>query len=241
MIDKTLVGWSNALKKIGNPDIASNFETDANRDFELVKQLKLQTYDSYQIPVSEFLRNYSYYEKNFIYEKYYLLLIPLTEELQKYSLVGFPTMREAKDFVVEKTKYKVEHYLLRISEYEINIYGGSIMSNDNIVVTEMGRGNQNLVAYGNTNVISARLTPTTISVKYTTNDLSERNLLWNAMSAILRYDETQYKVHTIRGFIFLKGYFEFAYTMHRDDPHLRLVFFDVKLSQGFYDIPSDCS
>jgi hypothetical protein len=225
---------------LGLKQFADEYDTDADQDYNLLYDLKLPTYDSNQLSVPEFLDTFESFKRSFVYEKYYLLLIPKNKGYRKYSLIGFSSLEEGKNFVIKNISGLIDEYIIKISEFDNNIYGGSIMSNDNIVILEMAPGLQTEIAHGTTNVISGQLTPLSISVKYSTKNEKERKLIWEAMKAVTREQSDGYQTHEIRGIHFLKGYFEFAFTKGSNKCGLRLVFIDVKLKRSYFNITIDC-
>lgn len=241
--DRTLVGWSERLRALGLHSLAAQYDTDIVRDFELVHELGLPAFDSYIVPVRDFLDEFNSFRKKFVYDRYNLALLPLHDNCRKYSLIDFARLEEGRKFIVQNIRGMFDKYMLRISEFETNMYGGSIMSDDDIVLVEMAEGLQTRVAYGTSIVISGTLTSFGISTKYSTQNQVERMLIWKAMKAIIRdakmvkEDTTCHRqVHSIRGYYFLKGYFEFAYTQREDREDLRLIFFDLKLSKAYYNL-----
>lgn len=244
-MDKTLVGWSKYLRDIGRFGLASALDTDIVRDFHLIHDLQLPTYDSYLIPAAYFLDEFPKFQRDFVHDRYYLVLLPKYENYRKYSLTDFKSLDEAKNFIVQNIAGLYDQYMLRISEFEPNLYGGSVMSDDGVVLVEMVKGLQSGVAYGTENVISGMLTPLAISVRYSTLDETERSLIWRAMQGIMRdskmvIEDTLNHIETqvIHDFSFLKGYFEFAYTKTSSRNNLRLVFFDLKLNKAYYSLNS---
>jgi len=246
-IDKTLVGWSDKFRKHGLEKLAEIYsDEDFARDFKLIKDLGLPTYDSYLIPPEVFILNLESYKCTFVHPKYYLQLYPLTPGLRKHSLIGFDTLQQAKDFINEKIPNQLNDYMLRISEFEPNIYGGSIISNDDIVVAELAEGLQTGVSYGTAKVVGGALTTFNRGFRYSTDDEQKRLLLSKAITAIKRNAQqlaedfnVNRKNHVIRGDYFLKGYFEFAYTQLNPSSEFRLVFFDAKLVEAYYNINAE--
>ena len=241
--DKTLVGWSNRLRNLGLNEIASKYDTDIIRDFYLIRELNLPTYDSYMFSVVCFLDQFERLQANFIHDSYYLILLPMHENYRKYILMDFKSLLDAKNFIVQNIQGMYEHYMIRISEFEQNVYGGSIISDEGLVLVEMVKGLQNGVAYGTKNVISGRLTPFTISTHYSTSNEEERLYIWRVIQSIIQNNDmiTQNDLinrenHFIHNINFLKGYFEFVYTKHMKRDCLRLIFFDVKLNKAYYHI-----
>ena len=241
--DRTLVGWCERLRALGLHSLAAQYDTDIVRDFELVHELGLPAFDSYIISVEDFLDGFVSFRKKFVHDRYNLALLPLHDNYQKYSLTDFARLEEGRDFIVQNIRGMFDKYMLRISEFETNVYGGSIMSDDDIVLVEMTEGLQTRVAYGTSKVISGTLTSFGISAKYSTENQLERMLIWKAMKAIMRdaksvmEDTTCHRqVHSIRDYYFLKGYFEFAYTKCEDREDLRLIFFDLKLNKAYYNL-----
>jgi hypothetical protein len=242
-MDKTLVGWSKYLRGSGQFSLANALDTDIIRDFYLIHELQLSTYDSYLVPAACFLDEFQKFQRDFVYDRYYLVLLPKSENCRKYSLTDFKSLEEAKNFIAHNIEGLYDQYMLRISEFEPNIYGGSIMSDEDVVMVEMVKGLQNGVAYGTENVISGVLTPLGISTRYSTQNETERSLIWKAMNGIMRdskmvIEDTlkHTETHAIHNFSFLKGYFEFAYTKSSNRNSLRLVFFDIKLNRVYYNL-----
>jgi hypothetical protein len=243
--EKSIVNWIKYLQSSCEYQLAATFETDNASDFQLIHDLQLPTYDSYQMSVAHFLEIFHDLQKIFIHNNYYLVLLPMEEKHKKFYVMNIRSLEEAKSFLTQSIKGWYDQYLLRISEFEPNIYGGSIISDNGIVIVEMVKGLQSNVANGTTNVISGVLTSLNISMRYSTSDELERHLLWNALKTITRENKeiidatiNHIELHTIRNLSFLKGYFEFAYVKKNDNFGLRLVFFDLKLKKAYYDLNS---
>jgi hypothetical protein len=239
---KSLVAWSQKMKSIGMHNFAKKFATDSIYDFYILKKLGLPTYDSYIIPVSEFLNNFTAFRETFIHGKYYLVLIPISSNYQKYSLTGFENLSESVTFIKSKIRNLYSHYLIRISEFENNIYGGSIMCNESKIICELAKGLQTEIAYGTSNVFQGWFTDGDFCVQYNTDDESIRKLIWRAVRSIcfdfnsISINEMgEYNMSVFRNYSFINGYFEFAFTQS-DTKELRLIFFDIKLSQAYYQI-----
>jgi len=212
------------------------FATDAQRDFEALEALSLPRYDARQLSARAFLDDFEGIQNVFRHERYYALLIPLRDDDRKFSKIGSSSLVEIRDFVLSSVADRLDRYLLKVSEFEDNVYGGSIMSDDGCVVVELATGLQTGVAYGTSVVMSGVLTWSSISMKYSTYNEKERRLIWNAADAIVARTPVSHPQHAIRSMTFLKGYFEFAYTHRIDRTDLRLVFIDVKSAPGFYSI-----
>ena len=244
-VDKTLVGWGKKLMELGQGEFVKLIETDIVEDFHLIKKLRLPTYDSYLIPVQEFLDRFSELNVSFIHEKYYLVLLPIREGLNKYSLTGFQKLDEAKEFIFENISKLIDEYMIRISEFEENAYGGSIMSTDEQIIAEISKGLQTGVAYGSAKVELAKISPFSKTVQYSSDNILLNQLLWKAISAIevkqdsLIADNEKIGMSMLHGKFYFKGYFEFAYTDIPTRDHLRLVFFDLKLGKIYSNISND--
>jgi hypothetical protein len=242
-IDRTIVGWSAKLRETGRKDLASKFDTDVVKDFHLVKALRLPTYDAYLLPCSDFMKRVGWYKKHFLHDRYYLNLLPIQQGHRKYSLIGFSDLAEAESFIRTHLSGAYSKYLLRLSEFEDNIYGGSIMSQSGIVRAELSSGLQQSVAHGTVPVTGLTLSSYDNSAQYSTDDSTERALLWKAVESIMVPKQKsamvhlpELSVHECGRFWFFKGYFEFAYTQRDEGAALRLVFFDVKLGPEYYNI-----
>lgn len=241
--DLSQAGWSDNLRAHGKRHLADVYDIDIRRDFELLYKIGLPTLDAHLMPVVDFLEGGDLPQETFRHDQYYLVLLPRYQNLRKYSLMGFRALEEARNFVTEKIAGFYDKYLIRISEFEENVYGGSVMSNDGILIVEMAKGLQIGVAYGTDNVITGRLTPIKPSVQYSTDNRLERHLIWHVIKVLMRDSCTiaidlleHREIHRIRDFFFLKGYFEFAYTRRVSRNTLRLVFFDIKLGKVFYNV-----
>lgn len=242
-VDRSVVKWMKYLQLSGKNELATAFETDNARDFQLIQDLHLPTYDSHQIPAAHFLDNFHYFQRNFIHSSYYLVLLPMEEKYSKYYLTDIKSLEEVRSLVIQNTEGLYDRYMLKISEFEPNVYGGSIISDEDVVVVEIVKGMQSNVAHGTKNIISGVLTPPNISMIYSTSNETERRLIWKALKGIIRDSKdvledklNNTEIHTIRNLHFLKGYFEFAYVKKNDSDCLRLVFFDLKLSKGYRNI-----
>jgi len=219
------------------------FDTNVVEDFHLLKALGLPTYDAYLLPCSEFMEKYAWFKKHFVHTHYYLNLLPNEAGFRKLSLVGFGDLDEARSFISCHLHRSYQNYMLRVSEFESNLYGGSVMSESDVVLAELSPGLQQEVANGAVPVVGVTLTSYASCAKYTTDDSFERTLLWRAIEAIMvreRADAmmpaTASLVHECRRHWFIKGYFEFAYTQASEDGPLRLVFFDVKFGPAYYNV-----
>ncbi len=242
-VDRSLVGWAEYLRSLGSNELGDAIDTDVERDFHLIRLLNLPRYGGRLLTASTFIEDIDKLKREFVYEKYFLILIPKIKGLFKHSLVECTDLEVARRFVLDKARGAYDDYFVRISEFETNLYGGSIMCNDGILIVEMAEGLQRYVAYGMTNVISAKLTNLQTSVQYSTANIDERELLWRAIKAIRRTNNNLIKdilmgrtITELRGHYFLKGYFEFAYTLSNKHQTPRLVFWDTKLQEPYHNI-----
>jgi hypothetical protein len=241
--DKSIIGWSDHLRRLGYLQIAHSFDTDPERDLQLISLLGLPRYDSRFIPAPFFVDHLDGLAKEFFYEQYFLTLVPVSKETRKFVLYDFPSLESARECVLKKVGDILDKYMVRISEFEPNTFGGIIICDDGLLLAEMGKGLQANVAYGMVQVASAQLSNIQIATKYNTSNVNERSLLWKAIKSISRSNNNvvddiiaNRRIAELRGMNFLKGYFEFIYTQPPKKRSLRLVFLDVKLQQAYYNL-----
>lgn len=231
--DRTLVGWSLALREIGLASVSAGFETNPSEDFSSLERLGLPRYEAFQFTVRQFFDNFKTLLDTFRHALYYVVLIPQRPADQKFSKIALSSLTEVRRFVEVTLADHDADYLVKISEFEENVYGGSIMSENGCVIIELTDGLQSGLAYGVTSVDTGLLTEYSISMKYSTAVVDRRKLMWNALSHIRGECARSAATHKIRGLPFLRGYFEFAYTSSALRAGLRLVFIDHKPGVGF--------
>lgn len=233
-VDKTLVGWRNKANSLNIHSLSNKYKESTLSDYNLLKNSCLPVYDDHLILLDDFTNNYNWFANNFIHKEYYLLLIPKKENLNKYSLVGFSKLREGYNFIQNLPINNHKDYLIKLSEFSKNVYGGSIMIDENILVAEINEGLQKDVSYGVSHVSNAILTAYQPSVRYKNSSNSEKVLLWRAIKCVKNASPQYFEFHSIRDILFPKGYFEFAYI--EENKHLRIVFIDVKNDKDYYNL-----
>jgi hypothetical protein len=184
-----------------------------------------------------FLSSFRWFEKKFVFPHYFLSLIPITQGLRKYALLDFDSLTSAKRFIHKRVGKRYGEYLLYISEFEENAFGGSIISDSGMIRAEITAGRQQQVSQSLVVPSAAILDEMWPSTRYSTEDVEIRRLLWGAIVALRRDSVGALECalrglpyQCIRGFRFLRGYFEFAYTVPAGGGPHRLVFFDAKVS-----------
>lgn len=227
-MDKTLHGWSKNFETI-NKNWIGMYEADVKQDYQRIENYHLPTYVRKFFEAAELVSNFEACAEQVPYNAYYIQLYPKIISLPKYSLTDFKEVEKVKEFIIEKVGDKLEYYFVLVSEFETNIYGGSIMSNGYSVYIDMCRGLQNQISYGAENSIGCKLQYEKISYSENAGKL-EQHIFHCILSALrVRAGVDNPK--------FLKGYFEFAITKKNpDDQFYRLIFIDFKTDSQYYNI-----
>lgn len=227
-MDKTLHGWSKSFDVI-NKNWVGMFEADVQKDYQRIEDYHLPTYQRKFFEAAELVSNFVACAEQTPYDTYYIQLYPKLIGLPKYSLTDFQEIEKAREFIIEKVGDKLEHYFVLVSEFETNIYGGSIMSNGYSVYIDMCKGLQNQISYGAENSIGCKLQYEKVSYSQNAGKFEQYIFQRILMSLRVRADVDKPG--------FLQGYFEFAITRKNpDDPFYRLVFIDFKTDQQYFNI-----
>ena len=242
-IDRSMIGWIESLRRVGGDHSARQILANAAGDFESLEALGLPCLDSRMFLASEFDQRIAQLHSEFLYERYFLVLTPILPGLTKYIYPDCPSLDKAEEFIFEKLGQLSRQYTVKLFEFEPNVYGGTIICNNDIVIVEMAEGIQSEVAYGTVKVISACLTNFQISTRYSTSNSDQRELLWAVLKAISRTQEAlltdlieNRETIDLRGYHFLKGYFEFVYTQSVARKGLRLAFLEANKSDLYCNI-----
>jgi hypothetical protein len=227
-MDRTLHGWSKHFENI-NKNWVGMYEADIINDYRRIDKYGLPAYKKYFYEVSDLMSDFSSFEKKFDFSKCYIQLYPKKVNLPKLSQMDFTSAKAIYDFVFSKIRSQYSDYIILISEYEPNKYGGSVMSNGETVYIEMCRGLQNQISYGNSDTIGCSLIHGEIHQWHNASE-PEKQIIRQILSALnILSDST--------GSEYLQGYFEFAVTESINNPgKLRLVFIDYKDDQAYVNI-----
>lgn len=244
-IDRTFVGWARALSNVGLEKLAESYETDPVADFKRLRLLGLPIYDAHLLPVLEFLEKCSELQLLFLHDSYYMQLYPLAANKRKYSLLDFSNLTRAEEFIEQNISEEKEDYLILVSEYENNLFGGSIISYRGGMIVEITPGAQTGVSYGNTDVEHLVSTPVFRGIRCSTMDPVIKGLLITAAQAISKGEvitageSLGANISPSNGKMQLDGYFEFAYTGSSISGPFRLVFFDAKFNDSYCRLDLD--
>lgn len=238
---RNIQGWIAALNYSGENQLATEVEKDDGVKSEALKRaalIELPVYQSKTLKLARFLEHPEATLQNLQYPLYWASLLPLTASLAKRTKLGLGR-EELLDFAQQYKKSKDDYNIL-LSEYARNVFGGSIISNSDIVYVELARGDQINVAQGLTgkgDLFIAKRGKDNISFSYTFKDPNIRQLIWETLQYIRRRDYEQERETDIR---FLKGYFEFALTELPGRSALRTIFLDYKTTPSFVNFnPTD--
>lgn len=241
-IDRTLVGWSKALRRVGLGELASSFDTDAKGDFSLVRGLGLPCYEAYFLPVADFLERFVLLKEQFVFPSYYLQLYPIDAGDRKHSLVDFDSLDTAREFIYQSIDGRFDKYSILISEFETNVWGGTIMSYKGGIVVEIAGRLQTGVSYGSEKVELMVISPILPGPRFSTREANIRSLLLKGAKAIAVNPTREraigllgVKSSSANGVCYMDGYFEFAYTRASNRERLRLVVLDAKLNEAYYE------
>lgn len=224
-MDRSLHGWAENYGVIDKQDKVGMFDTDIQADFKRLEKSGLPTYKRLILEPIQFLLNKNYYVQNFKYESYYAQVYPMSTGLKKYNLMGFNDLEDIVPFLSNNIKGLYDKYLLLISEFEPNVFGGSVMSDGKSVKIDMVRGLQNQISYGKAADCSC-IVDANSNIEFSCSGKLEKRLFFEILDSLRIYnDEDKY----------MKGYFEFAFTSKSGTGSLRLVYFDYKKQSFFYN------
>lgn len=226
-MDRSLHAWAEKFDRIHMPEKKGKFDTDIRSDFGRISAMGLPTYDRLILNPEEFLENIKQYEETFRYQAYYSQVYPQVSGLGKFNLMNFSALSELVPFLYEKLGRYMNRYTLLISEFEENVYGGSMMSDGTRVFIDITEGLQNQISYGNGAAYSC--------IAEDSGEVIFKDSY--ACSVVLLFEEILDSVIVLGSdsrMSFLPGYFEFAFTRKDKGDMLRLVFFDYKTDMSFY-------
>lgn len=226
-MDRTLHGWSEMFDQIHMKEKKGVYDTDICADFQRIERAGLPTYHRILVPPQKFVKNFDTYKSSFLFPQYYAQVYPQISGLKKYSVMGVTDLAEVISFLYENIADNFSQYILLISEFEKNVYGGSVMSDGSRVMVDLTEGLQNQIAYGSKasfSCVAEESGKISFSGEYT-EFVKEMFMEILDSIVILGSPEKQR---------FLKGYFELAFTQKLMEEDLRLVFFDYKADPRFY-------
>jgi hypothetical protein len=226
-MDRTLHGWAIEFGEI-NKNWLGMFEADVINDYKRIDDYSLPTYHKKFFEVELLLKDTKSFIDNYDFVNCYIQLYPKNAALKKYNKMNITSPEEILEFINEKIEKYYKNYFILISEFEPNLYGGSIMSNGSKIYLEMCGGLQNQIAYGTTKTIGYAISET--NVKTFSNATEKEKIIMDNVIGFLELnsipDQDKY----------LKGYFEFAITIAVDGVNPRIVFFDFKDDASYYNI-----
>lgn len=225
-MDRSLHGWAEMFDKIHMPSKKGKYDTNICADFSRIEEFGLPTYYRILTEPREFIENYCDYEGKFKCHTYYAQVYPQIIGLKKYNIMNFSNLSNVIPFLNQNISGCMDKYILLISEFEENIYGGSIMSNGRKVLIDMVHGLQNQISYGNVATHSC-IVRDNGDTFFKQCGSEEKQLFFEVLDSIsiLGNSKKQW---------YLEGYFEFAFTKSFKSNALRLVFFDYKPDPKFY-------
>lgn len=225
-MDRSLHGWAEMFDKIQMPEKKGEYDTDIREDFRRIEIFGLPTYHRLLLEPQKFIQNLNYYEQTFRYSAYYAQVYPQTIGLKKYNLMNFTKLSELLPFLKQNIGEYMDRYVLLISEFEENIYGGSVMSDGNKVIIDLVEGLQNQISYGRGVSFSCVVKSTNELIFTSGCDEFVKSLFNEVLDSISVLGNSKKQDY-------LLGYFEFAFTKRADSKNLRLVFFDYKEDTKF--------
>ena len=223
-MDRSLHGWAENYGQIGLSTKIGVFDTDIQSDFYELQISGLPTYKRIVLSPNDFLNNIKKYKEEFIFDSYYSQVYPLANGLKKANLMNFKNIDDVIPFLKKNIDGLYDKYLLLISEFEQNIYGGSVMSDGNSVKIDMLNGLQNQISYGKAAEYTCFVNENG-SIRYINCRILEQQLFLEILDS-LRIFNRKHK--------YLSGYFEFAFTSKTGIDNMRLVYFDYKKQIHFY-------
>lgn len=226
-MDRSLHGWAEMFDKIQMPEKKGEYDTDIREDFKRIEAVGLPTYHRVLVEPQKFIENLNYYKENFRFAAYYAQVYPQATGLKKYNLMNFKKLSDLLPFLNENIGKYMDRYLLLVSEFEENIYGGSVMSDGNRVTIDLVEGLQNQISYGNEVAYSCVVKDNDELIYSGKCDELIRSLFVEVLDSISVLGNSKKQNY-------LTGYFEFAFTKKSENVGLRLVFFDYKNNSKFY-------
>ncbi len=232
--------WISFIRELGERSgdkkqtkLANRLSSGTDDREHVLKELNtigLPVYERIQIPLKEFLDDPDVTLDEFDHLFYYATLNPRNLNLQRHSKTGL-SRQDLTRFIGSRIDTNmIGKYDLILQEFEENVYGGTIVSNGDMIHIEMCEGKQSGVSFGYSNVITG--TKTGLSFRYSTDDPEIRKIMWDVLQHI-RLNESSERQVDLR---FRKGYFEFALTRTPIRPNLRLVFFDYQTSEVYTNL-----
>lgn len=227
-MDKTLHGWSKNFDKI-NKKWVGMFEANVKQDYKRIEEYGLPTYQRMFFEALDLADDFNNCISKILLERYYIQLYPKSANMPKYSLTDFTDPFEIQNFINKKISDKLSDYYVLISEFEPNIYGGSIMSTGNEIHIDICEGLQNAISYG---------TAISISCKVIYGEIMQTDTLPPEMLYIFKQILSSIKLCVPSSTNeYLEGYFEFAITQKKLDINTyRLIFIDYKMDRIYYNI-----
>lgn len=226
-MDRSLHGWAEMFDKIQMAERRGGYDTNICGDFERIERFGLPTYNRLLLEPEKFINELKIYEQSFKFPAYYAQVYPQAMGIKKFNLMNFSQLSDLIPFLKQNIEKYMDRYLLLVSEFEENIYGGSAMSDGSRVVIDLVKGLQNQISYGNGALYSCTANENGISALSGIDDDKVIYLFEEVLDSLTILSSSKRQCY-------LKGYFEFAFTRSTGNSQLRLVFFDYKADARFY-------
>lgn len=231
--------WILKLKSI-NTNFSKQLINNKEKDTKRLLDSGLPMFNSYMLPFSNFskknLKLLYFLNK---YDAFFIRIWPRVKGVSRERKKDLKTFQECYNFLLDKIiKGRECDYDIHLGEYEKPLWSGTIISNANKVIIEIGIGEHVELEHGKIIPIvgiydgygsmkyDSKNFKADIVEKFNQNLLIEaKKIIWQALA----YIKTHQSFDNIPKYTFKKGYFCFVYTK---DTH-RIIFIDYKDNDSY--------
>jgi len=201
--EANLSDWQHAITDIGLKLKA--VISDKKKGRERLKRLNLPSYKASKATLMDFLREPEKYFNLIGSKKFYISLEPIDDKHARYSACDL-TGEEVIEYILNHLQEQdTSQYDLVLQEFFENMYGGTMVINDNgSVFIEFVRGFQGQIAHGRKEPeFIAKYDPLAGLMKYSFEDPNLKEALYKALLCIPHRGQE-------RNMVFEPGYYEFS-------------------------------
>lgn len=225
MCERNIRSWIENLEKSGRKELAGLLKTDKTADLRLLDKLRLPRYEKIMVNLSELLDDPVLIIERFKRRKVYVQVKDINTGLVFHPIIDV----DFDQNLVEKLKSEymnANRYLLIISEYLNNLYGGTINCYEDQLYLEMVEGIQTPVAFGTAEKLYTAHSTIHGLIKYNFDNIQLRRVAYEVIRSLKRNKlNARLNLYT--------GYFEFVIVGSSLSKY-KIIFLDAKNVSAYY-------
>ncbi len=225
MSERNIRSWIENLEKSGRKELADLLKTDKTEDLLLLDILRLPRYEKIMVNLSELLADPVPIVERFKRRKIYVQVQDINTGLVFHPIIDV----DFDQNLVKRLKSEymdANRYLLIISEYLNNLYGGTINCYEDQLYLEMVRGRQTPVAYGTAEKLYTAQSTIHGLIKYNFNNIQLRQATYEVIRSLKKNKlNARLNLYT--------GYFEFVIVGSSLSKY-KIIFLDAKNVDAYY-------